>query len=195
MEPSKEPETSMRSSYEIFAVQFQLKCFKISLGQIAIGRFIFPDFYRTPGDNKIVPSTISLFSGIETKVSACQQSRPRRAANCRVCVICQGEIRKSPYSCRTNYVYYPSSVLAFVSRRCLHLCVRPYFNHELVHILSKSPHSNYMYEQYQPFNHRGRKRVDFSQTFTYSNAYLDGNLFNLDRNLLKFIPKGPIDHK
>ena len=143
-------------------------------GILQIGRFIFQDFYRIPVDNELVawscPNT-------KSKVSAFQQSRPRRVANCHVCDTCQGEKMKIPHTCGTIYVYYPRSVLALGYRRCLRLYVRPCVNHKLVimitrhpfqakitkfgpevqnnlvvHILSKSPHSNYMYVQFLPFN-------------------------------------------
>ena len=168
-------------------------------GILQIGRFILQDFYRIPVDNELVAWSCS---NTKWKVSAFQQSRPRRVANCHVCDTCQGEKKwKSPHTCGTNYVYYPRSVLALGYRRCLRLYVRPCVNHELVIMITRdsfklrSPNLDQRYKttwlciswvnphilttcmyNFCHLTHWGWKMADFSQ-MTYSNAYLDENFW------------------
>ena len=125
---------------------------------------------------------------------------------------------KSPHTCGTNYVYYLKSVLALGYIVVVCVCVRPCVNHELVSITrdpfklrspnldqgykttwlcissSKSPHSNYMYVPFLPFNSL-RLRDGWLFTDDIFQCIFRWKCLNLDWNLLTFIAKGPIDHK
>ena len=59
--------------------------------------------------------------------------------------------------------------------------------------LSKSPHSNYINVQFLPFNSL-RLRDGWLFTDDIFQCIFGWKFLNLDRNLLTFIAKGPIDH-
>ena len=186
-----------------------------------IGRIIFQDFYRIPVDNDLVASVNGLVQILNQKYQHFS-NRDRGGLQTVMSVIHVKEKKnewKSSNTCGTNYVYYPRSVLVLGYRRCLRLYVSPCVKPELVIMitrdhfklrslnldqryktlwlcisLSKSPHSNYMYVQFLPFDSL-RLRDGWLFTDDIFQCIYKWKFLNFARNLLTFITKGPIDHK
>ena len=190
-------------------------------GILQIGRFIFQYFYRIPGDHELVASVDGLVQILNQKYQHFSNWDRGWLQTVMSVIHVKEKKRKSPHTCGTNYVYYQRSVLALIRyRRCLRLCSsvcqsracqhdnstrdpfklrspnldQRYKTTWLCISVSKSPHSNNMYVQFLPCNSL-RLRDGWLFKDDIFQCIFRWKFLNLDRNLLTFIAKGPIDHK